>query len=71
MVFLDLLAGYAQRYGLWIWGHCLMSNHFHLVEVPAHEGAAARVLGSSARGRGPRIAKKQAGRRHLSGTMLQ
>ena len=44
-VFLDLLAGYAQQYGLSIWGHCLMSNHFHLVAVPAHEDAAAKVLG--------------------------
>lgn len=44
-VFLDLLAGYAPQYGLSIWGYCLMSNHFHLVAVPAHEGATAKVLG--------------------------
>jgi putative transposase len=44
-VFLDLLAGYSLQYGLSLWGYCLMSNHFHLVAVPAHEGAAAKVLG--------------------------
>lgn len=44
-VFLDLLASYSLQYGLSLWGYCLMSNHFHLVAVPAHEGAAAKVLG--------------------------
>jgi putative transposase len=44
-VFLDLLAGYARQYRLSIWGYCLMSNHFHLVAVPADEGATAKVLG--------------------------
>lgn len=44
-VFLDLLAAYAQQYALTLWGYCLMSNPFHLVAVPAQEGAAAKVLG--------------------------
>jgi len=44
-VFLDLLARYSLQYGLSIWGYCLMSNHFHVVAVPAHECAAAKVLG--------------------------
>jgi putative transposase len=44
-VFLDLLAGYSQQYGLSLWGYCLMPNHFHLVAVPAHESSAAKVLG--------------------------
>ncbi len=43
-VFLDLLARYASQYGLSIWGYCLMSNHFHLVAVPAHADATAKVL---------------------------
>jgi putative transposase len=30
---------------LTIWGYCLMSNHFHLIAVPSHEDAAAKVLG--------------------------
>jgi REP element-mobilizing transposase RayT len=34
-----------QQYALTLWGYCLMSNHFHLVAVPAQEGAAAKVLG--------------------------
>jgi REP element-mobilizing transposase RayT len=45
VVFLDLLANYASQYGLSLWGYCLMSNHFHLIAVPAHEGATAKVLG--------------------------
>ena len=44
-MFLDLLATYSLQYGLTIWGYCLMSNHFHLIAVPAHEDAAAKVLG--------------------------
>ena len=44
-VFLDLLAGYSLQYELRIWGYCLMSNHFHLIAVPAHQNAAAQVLG--------------------------
>ena len=45
MVFLDLLANYSRQYGLAMWGYCLMSNHFHLVAVPAHEGVTAKVMG--------------------------
>lgn len=44
-VFLDLLAGYSQQYGMAIWGYCLMSNHFHLVAVPTAEQTSAKVLG--------------------------
>jgi putative transposase len=44
-VFLDLLAGYSQQYGLAIWGYSLMSNHFHLIAVPSHDGCPAKVLG--------------------------
>jgi putative transposase len=44
-VFLDLLAHYSQQYGLALWGYCLMSNHFHLIAVPAHESVTAKVLG--------------------------
>jgi len=44
-VFLDLLASYSSKYGLSLWGYCLMPNHFHLVAVPAEEGTAAKVLG--------------------------
>lgn|SRR5665213_448858 len=44
-VFLDLLARYSAQYRLALWGYCLMSNHFHLVAVPAHADAAAKVLG--------------------------
>jgi len=44
-MFLDLLAKYSLQYGLSLWGYCLMSNHFHLVAVPAHETSAAKVLG--------------------------
>jgi len=43
--FLELLATYSLQYGLSLWGYCLMSNHFHLVAVPADEGAAAKVMG--------------------------
>lgn len=44
-LFLDLLSRYARQYDLAIWGYCLMSNHFHLIAVPAHADSMASVIG--------------------------
>ena len=41
-VYLGLLKHYAEHYGLRILGYCLMTNHVHLVAVPAE--ALARTL---------------------------
>ncbi len=43
--YLNLLAGYAQKYGLQIWAWCLMDNHVHLLVVPESEISLARGIG--------------------------
>jgi putative transposase len=44
-VYLELLKGQADKYGLTIEGYCLMSNHVHLVVVPQTEDALAQAVG--------------------------
>jgi putative transposase len=44
-VYLGTLFGYAARYGLRVWGYCLMSNHVHFVVVPERERSMAQVFG--------------------------
>jgi putative transposase len=43
-VYLGLLRQYAGHYSLQILGYCLMSNHVHLVAVPAFEDSLAKTL---------------------------
>jgi len=42
--YLRWTAQYAQRHGLSIWAYCLMTNHVHLIVVPAVETSLARTL---------------------------
>jgi len=44
-VYLALLKKQALKYGLWVEGYCLMSNHIHVVGVPAREESLAKTLG--------------------------
>ncbi|NLX14685.1 MAG: transposase, partial [Phycisphaerales bacterium] len=44
-VYLGLLKQQAERFGLEILGYCLMSNHVHLVAVPAGEDSLAKAVG--------------------------
>ena len=44
-VYLDRFFDYAERYGLRVWGYCLMNNHVHFVAVPESERSLARVFG--------------------------
>ncbi len=44
-VYLDLLGEQAERFGLKLHGHCLMSNHIHLVATPRREESLARAVG--------------------------
>ena len=43
-VYLDRLFTYAQRYGIRIWGYCLMPNHVHGVLVPDRPDSLAHVM---------------------------
>ena len=42
--YLDWLSHYSQQHQLEILAYCLMTNHIHLVAVPAHESSLQQVL---------------------------
>ena len=44
-IYLDTFFDYAARYGLRVWGYCLMTNHVHFVVVPERERSLARAIG--------------------------
>ena len=46
-LYLGLLRTQAQRWGLQLWAYCLMTNHVHLIVVPAREDSLARGLGEA------------------------
>jgi len=43
--YLNLLLKYTRKYDLAIWAYCLMSNHVHLLAVPATDTSLARGVG--------------------------
>lgn len=47
--YLRLLRTFGTRYGLRVWAWCLMTNHVHLVVVPAQPHALARAIGEAHR----------------------
>ncbi|HUT36557.1 MAG TPA: transposase [Planctomycetota bacterium] len=44
-LYLDLLAREAGRHGLQVLGYCLMTNHVHLIAVPAADDSLAKAVG--------------------------
>ncbi len=42
--YLEVLAGFAPKYGLDIWAYCLMPNHIHIVGVPGSQESLARTF---------------------------
>ena len=44
-VYLDLLRGQSERYGLSVLGYCLMTNHVHVVATPARDESLAKAVG--------------------------
>ena len=44
-VYLDLLRENAGKYGLELFGYCLMNNHVHLVATPHEEDSLAKAVG--------------------------
>ena len=44
-VYLELLKEQSQRFGLDIYGYCLMSNHIHIIAVPRNKEALAKAVG--------------------------
>ena len=43
--YLSFLQDHAERFGLQIWGYCLMTNHVHLIATPASEESLAKAVG--------------------------
>lgn len=48
-VYLRLLKGQADRYGLEVWAYCLMTNHVHLIVVPRRGEALTRAIAETHR----------------------
>ncbi len=44
-IYLGTFFEYALRYGLRVWGYCLMSNHVHFIVAPETEQGLARAFG--------------------------
>ena len=44
-VYLELLKEQAEKYGLEVFGYCLMSNHVHIVATPHNEDSLAKAVG--------------------------
>ena len=44
-VYLDYLNQHADKYGLEVFGYCLMTNHIHIIAVPHNEDSLARAMG--------------------------
>ncbi len=44
-VYLAMLREESQRFGLQVVGYCLMTNHLHLIAVPAREESLAKAVG--------------------------
>lgn len=43
--YLELLQKYGELFGLRVMGYCLMTNHIHVVAVPAQEDSLAKAMG--------------------------
>lgn len=43
--YLRLLKTHAERFGMTVYGYCLMTNHVHLIVVPHNEQTLAKAVG--------------------------
>jgi putative transposase len=43
--YLEILLDYTRRYGVDVWGYCLMTTHVHLVAVPEREDSLGLAIG--------------------------
>jgi putative transposase len=59
------LARCAEDAALAIWGYCLMTNHVHLIAVPAEEDALARAIGRAHMRHALRVNGRQGWKGHL------
>lgn len=43
--YLSLLTDYCEKWTVEIWAYCLMTNHLHILAVPAEEGSLSQCIG--------------------------
>ena len=43
--YLLLLKDHCEKWTIDIWAYCLMTNHLHILAVPAAEGSLSRCIG--------------------------
>jgi len=43
--YLAFLKEHGERFGLQVWGYCLMTNHVHLIATPAADDSLAKAVG--------------------------
>jgi putative transposase len=63
--YLDLLSDFGKRHGVQFWAWCLMTNHVHLVAVPAAEDSLARAVGQAHKHYAQSINRREKARGHL------
>jgi len=44
-IYLSFLKNYCEKWNVEIWAYCLMTNHVHILAVPADEGSLSRCIG--------------------------
>ena len=63
--YIELMATWTRRYGIEIWGYCLMPNHVHLIAVPLTVEGFCRGIGEAHRRYTRRVNFRQGWRGHL------
>jgi putative transposase len=63
--YIELMAEWCSRYGVAVWAYCLMSNHVHLIVVPASEDGLRCAVGEAHRRYSRRINFREGWRGHL------
>lgn len=45
--YFSFLKAYCEKWNVEIWAYCLMTNHLHLLAIPAAEGSLSRCIGTA------------------------
>lgn len=65
LAYLETLSEYSARFGLDVWGYCLMNNHVHLLVCPRQRKSLARAIGNAHRQHAERINRRHGWCGHL------
>ena len=64
-VYQDLMAEWCAHYGVAVWAYCLITNHVHLIAVPATEEALGLAVGEAHRRYTRHVNLREGWRGHL------